>query len=90
MDQAPWDVTWPRFERAMLSETGDRIWLRRFRIDQAAPETWDIYDSATGSLMRILRNETGGEILAVGVDTALLLMRDEWDVERIELRPLIR
>lgn len=74
----------PAFSRLVADETG-RLWARRWEPPfHAGPMVWRVFDTSGEQVARV-RLPARSRLMWAGEDQILVLMRDEFDVERLEL-----
>ena len=73
----------------ILVDRADRIWAREWSDDVRQPSRWLVFDP-DGRLIGEVSMHAGCAPLEIGEDYVLCLVRDDLDVERVELRRLVR
>lgn len=73
----------------ILVDRADRIWAREWSDDVRQPSRWLVFDPG-GRLIGGASLTSGCGPLEIGEDYVLCLVRDDLDVERVELRRLLR
>ena len=76
-----WPASVPAFTDLRVDETGV-VWVKRFKIDPEEAEAWSLLDEERGYLGDV-RLPRGQELLSIGSEYLLVLMKDEIDVERV-------
>lgn len=71
----------PGYDR--LVETDDGLWARIWQVDDSAPSTWQVFDSA-GLALGTVRTPPRFELFTVSQGRATGICRDEFDVEYLE------
>lgn len=74
------------FRTLHVDRTGN-VWIQRAPLPTDAHQVWWVF-SSTGTYRASVRLEPEARILEAGQDYILLLVRDEFDVQRVELWPL--
>lgn len=77
-----WPATLPAFDALQVDSEGV-LWARGFRADPDASEVWSLLDVEEGYLGD-LTLEPRHVLLEAGADYVLVLVRDQFDVERVE------
>lgn len=63
------------------------VWVKRFiRPGHEGPEVWDVFD-ASGERVAVIELPLGLWILEIGSESLLAVVKDELDVERVQLIP---
>ena len=75
--------------RRILS-TSDRIWVERFPVRGEATNRWWALDARSYQLVGQLELDPSSLLLDAIGDRVVLLQRDEWDIETVEVRRLLR
>jgi hypothetical protein len=78
----------PAYGPILMGEAGD-LWVGSYAHPSQLPSRWDVIDSS-GAWLGAVPMPVGFRPMQVGEDWILGLSRDEFDVERVELRSLIR
>jgi len=78
----------PAYGPILASEVGE-LWVGAYAYPSKIPSRWDVFDSE-GAWLGSVEMPEGFRPLQVGGDWILGLSRDEFDVERVELRALLR
>jgi hypothetical protein len=87
LDEQPMPAQRPAFGRIMASEAGE-LWVSDYAFPAETPGAWTVFDSNhewRGSVAMPPRFEP----LADGTGWLLGVSRDDLDVQRVELRPLL-
>lgn len=83
----PWPETRPAYGRFFPDPTG-ALWVADYAA-RGEPSRWEIFD-AQGRWLGGVEMPSGFRLLEVGPDHVLGVVKNELDVERVELRPLVR
>lgn len=78
----------PAYGSILLSESGE-IWVGSYALPSQMPSRWDVIED-DGAWLGSVQMPDGFRPLQIGEDWILGLTRDEFDVEKVELRTLIQ
>jgi hypothetical protein len=78
----------PAYERLMM-DTGDRLWVADFLLSRDTVVTWSVFD-ADGIQVATAATAVDLEIREIGDAYVLATMRDELDVEYVQLYSLLK
>ena len=84
--ELPMPETLPAYTEVRLADTGE-LWARRFRL-AGAPVRWDVF-GADGAFLGRVEAPESFRVEEASRDEVVGVSRDEFDVERVEVRPLI-
>jgi len=80
--------TLPAFTRALVDGAGN-VWMEEFRIDPDAAGTWSVFDH-DGRWLGQVQTPAGVTVMSISRDAVVGVTRDEMDVERVVVYPLLR
>jgi len=80
--------TLPAIQRMLVDGEGD-VWLEEFRVDSKAAATWSVFDPEGRWLGRVV-TPAGVKVLHISGGTVIGVTRNELDVERVVVYPLLR
>jgi hypothetical protein len=80
--------TLPAITRALVDGSGN-VWMEEFRIDPRAAGTWSVFDPG-GRWLGQVQTPAGVKVMSISRDEVLGVAKDENDVERVVVYPLLR
>jgi hypothetical protein len=88
IDEAPYPDMFPAYRRIRIDRTG-LLWVQAYDLPGADSSTWSVFDRE-GRWLSDVSIPHDWQVLDIGADYMLALVRDELDIERVERHTLNR
>jgi hypothetical protein len=88
IDAAPYPDSFPAYRRIRADRLG-MLWVQEYDLPGADSVTWSVFDRE-GRWSSDVTIPRDWQVLDIGADFLLVLLRDDLDVERVERHTLVR